>query len=53
MNTIRAILKWSLLVLVILALSHIVEIRGVSVSEHVRNALNWISAFLPAKLMEK
>jgi hypothetical protein len=51
MGTIRAIFKWALLVLVILALSHIVEIRGVSVSRHVLNALQWVNGFLPGKIV--
>ncbi len=51
MDTIRAIFKWTLLVLVILALSHMVEIRGVSVSQHVLNALHWVGGFLPGKLV--
>ena len=42
-STIVSILKYSALVLTILVLSHIVQIKGVTISQHVENGLNWVS----------
>jgi hypothetical protein len=38
-----SIVKYSGLVLLILVLSHIVEIKGVTISQHVENGLNHLS----------
>ncbi len=38
-----SVFKYSGLVLLILVLSHIVEIKGVTISQHVENGLNRIS----------
>jgi hypothetical protein len=46
-NLIASIFKYSLLVLTILVLSHIIEIKGVSISQHVKNAMNWTSGLSP------
>jgi hypothetical protein len=43
------IFKYSVLVIVILVLSHVVQIKGVTVSRHVENAMNWISGANPAR----
>jgi hypothetical protein len=49
-KTIGAILRYSLLVLVILVLSHIIEIKGVSISKHVLNGMHVVSGFAPDKV---
>ena len=46
---ILSILKYSALVIVILVLSHIVQIKGVTVSRHVENAINWVSGNNPVR----
>jgi len=46
---IGALIKYSLLVVAILVLSHIVQIKGVSISQYVDRTLNWISGNNPAK----
>ena len=46
-KTIGAVFKYSVLVLVILVLSHIIEVRGVTLSQHVLNAMNWVTGFSP------
>lgn len=43
LSFIGSILKYSLLVLTILVLSHIIEIRGTSISKHVENGIGWRS----------
>ena len=43
------IFKYSILVVVILVLSHIIQIKGVTVSRHVENAMNWVSGANPAR----
>jgi len=43
MNALGNLLKYSGLVLVILVLSHIVEIKGITISQHVENGLNMIT----------
>jgi predicted S18 family serine protease len=50
---IGAIFKYSLLVLVILILSHIVEVKGVTISQHVLNAIHFVSGYSPEKQMKK
>ena len=42
-SAIGSVLKYSALVLVVLVLSHIVQIKGVSISQHVENGMNWVS----------
>lgn len=42
-NAIAAVFKYSVLVLTILVLSHIIQIKGVTVSRHVENGLNWMT----------
>jgi len=49
LKIIGSILKGSLLVLVILVLSHIIQIRGVTLSQHVQNGLDFITQFSPTK----
>ena len=44
---IGSVLKYSALILVILVLSHVVQIRGVTVSQHVEHGLNWITGINP------
>ena len=48
LKLIGSIFKYSLLVLAILVLSHIVEVKGVSVSQHVLNGMNFITGFSPS-----
>jgi hypothetical protein len=43
------IFKYSLLVLTILVLSHVIEIKGVSISQHVQNGMNWVTGFNPTR----
>ena len=50
LKLIGAIFKYSTLVVVILVLSHIVEIKGVTVSKHVENALNFVGGFNPKQI---
>ena len=49
LKLIGSIFKYSLLVLAILALSHIVEVKGVSVSQHVLNGMKFITGFSPSR----
>jgi hypothetical protein len=44
-----SILKLSLLTLVILVLSHVIEIQGVSVSEHVLRGMKLVTGFSPSR----
>ena len=44
---IGSVIKYSVLVVVILVLSHIVEVKGVSVSQHVLNTMHWVSGGSP------
>lgn len=43
MNAITGFLKYSALVLTILVLSHIIQVKGVTISQHVENGMNWFS----------
>jgi hypothetical protein len=52
-KAISAVFKYSFLVLVILVLSHVVEIKGVSISQHVLNGMHLISGFTPQKQAQK
>jgi hypothetical protein len=49
LKLIGSIFKATLLVLVILVLSHIVEIKGVSVSQHVLRGMTSVSGFSPSR----
>ncbi len=40
---IMGIVKYSALVLTVLVLSHIVQIKGTTISQHVENGMNWVS----------
>ena len=42
-NAIAGVFKYSALVLLVLVLSHIVQIKGTSISQHVENGMNWVS----------
>ncbi len=44
---IGAILKYSLLVLTILVLSHVIEIQGVTISQHVLRAMHAMTGYSP------
>lgn len=46
-SLIGSIFKYSLLTLTILVLSHIVEIEGVTISEHVRRGMHFFGSFSP------
>jgi hypothetical protein len=48
-----SIFRYSLLVLVILVLSHIIEIKGVSISQHVLNGMHLMSGFAPDRMARK
>jgi hypothetical protein len=43
------IFKYSVLVFVILVLSHVIQVKGVTVSRHVENAMNWVSGANPSR----
>lgn len=43
MNTIVTVVKYTALVLVVLVLSHIIQIRGTTISRHVEKGLNWFT----------
>ena len=43
LNMIIGIFKYSALVLTVLVLSHIVQVRGTTISQHVENGMNWVS----------
>ncbi len=47
MGAIQTGLKYSLLVLLILVLSHVIEIKGVSISQHVLTGMHLVSGFSP------
>jgi hypothetical protein len=49
LTLISGIFKYSLLVLTILVLSHVIEIKGVTISQHVQNSLNWITSLNPTR----
>jgi len=42
-NAIVTVFKYSALVLTILVLSHIIQIKGTTISQHVENGMNWVS----------
>ena len=42
-NAIISVFKYSALVLTILVLSHIIQVRGTTISQHVENGMNWVS----------
>ena len=46
-NLIGGIFKYSLLVLTVLVLSHVVEVQGVTISQHVLNGMHWVSGYSP------
>ena len=46
-NLIGSIIKYSLLVLTVLVLSHVVEVQGVTISQHVLNGMHWVSGYSP------
>jgi hypothetical protein len=50
---IGSVFRYSLLVLVILVLSHVVEIKGVSISQHVLNGMQFLTAFTPTRMAQK
>ena len=52
-KVIGAVFKYTMLVLTILILSHIIQIRGVSISDHVLNAMNAIGSFSPTHEVQK
>ena len=46
-SVIGAVFKYTSLVLVVLVLSHIVQIQGVTISQHVLNSMNYVSGYSP------
>ena len=42
-----SVIKWSLLTLTIIVLSHIIEIQGVTISQHVLNGMHMVSGYTP------
>jgi len=52
-KVIGAVFKYTMLVLTILILSHIIQIKGVSISEHVLNAMNTVGNFSPTREVQK
>jgi len=42
-SAIVSVLKYSALVLTILVLSHIIQVKGTTISQHVENGMNWVS----------
>jgi hypothetical protein len=44
---IGAVFKYTSLVLVVLVLSHIIQIQGVTVSQHVLNTMNFVTGYSP------
>lgn len=50
LSIIGSVFKYSVLVVVVLVLSHVVQIRGVSISRHVEHTLDWVGEFSPSKL---
>jgi hypothetical protein len=43
MNAIASFFKYSALILTILVLSHIIQVKGTTISQHVENGMNWVS----------
>ena len=52
-SLIGGIFKYSLLVLTILVLSHIVEIKGVTISQHVLNGMHSMTGYSPQSQASK
>ena len=52
-KVIGAVFKYTMLVLTILILSHIIQIKGVSLSDHVLNAMNTVGNFSPTHEVQK
>jgi hypothetical protein len=46
-SLIGSIFKYSLLVLTVLVLSHVVQIQGVTISQHVLNGMHAVSGYSP------
>ena len=44
---IGGIFKYTLLTLAILVLSHIIEVQGVTISQHVLKTMHWVSGYSP------
>ena len=50
---IGSIFRYSLLVVTILVLSHIIEIKGTSISRHVENAMHWVGGYSPKSEIDR
>ena len=46
-HLIGGIFKYTFLVLTVLILSHVIEIKGVTISQHVLNAMHFVSGYGP------
>lgn len=44
-----SVFKYSALVLAILILSHVIQIKGTTISRHVENAMDWVSGDNPTR----
>lgn len=53
LSLIGSIFKYSSLVLVVLVLSHIIQIKGTTISRHVENGLNGITQFSPTRTVTR
>jgi hypothetical protein len=48
-----SIFKYSILVVVILVLSHVIQVKGVTISQHVLNGMNAITGFSPSQQVNR
>ena len=53
LSMIMATVKNAALVLLVLVCSHIIQIKGVSISDHVENALDAIARFSPSNEIKR
>ncbi|MBS1959889.1 MAG: hypothetical protein JST80_10480 [Bdellovibrionales bacterium] len=46
-------LKYGALVILVLILSHIIQIRGTTISQHVENTMDWVAGIKPKREITK
>ena len=53
LSLIGSTIKYTGLILMVLVLSHIIQVRGVSISQHVENTLDSIANFSPTREVKR
>jgi hypothetical protein len=53
LSLIGSTIKYTGLILMVLVLSHIIQVRGVSISQHVENTLDSIAHFSPTREVKR